>query len=195
MLFNHVGRSEPSARAAIDLRGFIPSSAVLASLLCASTKLLPSKAVRDRISTASSVGCTRASASNVGLSVRKVHRPGEKLFLDYSGKKRRICDPSTGEFTVVELFAGVLGASNYTFVEAGSTTELRSSPRRPPSPKGKAKVEAGVLIAQRWILAHRVFFSLAALNNAIVELVEELNTRRFRKLPDGRRSSRSIGHA
>lgn len=52
------------------------------------------------------------------LSMRQVHRPGEKLFLDYSGKRPRICDPETGEVTEVELFVGVLGASNYTFAEA-----------------------------------------------------------------------------
>jgi alpha-D-ribose 1-methylphosphonate 5-phosphate C-P lyase len=49
-----------------------------------------------------------------------------------------------------------------------------------------------VLIAQRWILArlrNRIFFSLAELNNAIAGLVEELNTRRFQKLPGTRREA------
>jgi hypothetical protein len=49
-----------------------------------------------------------------------------------------------------------------------------------------------VLIAQRWILARlrdRVFFSLAELNDAIAELLEELNTRRFQKLPGTRREA------
>jgi hypothetical protein len=35
--------------------------------------------------------------------MRQVHRPGEKLFVDYSGKKPRICDPETGEVREVEL--------------------------------------------------------------------------------------------
>jgi hypothetical protein len=49
-----------------------------------------------------------------------------------------------------------------------------------------------VLIAQRWIIAklrHRRFFSLAELNTAIAELVEELNGRAFKKLPGCRRSA------
>jgi transposase len=50
--------------------------------------------------------------------MRQAHPPGEKLFLDYSGKKPRIADPETGEVPEVELFVGVLGASNYTFAEA-----------------------------------------------------------------------------
>jgi transposase len=44
----------------------------------------------------------------------------------------------------------------------------------------KAKVEAGVLIAQRWILArlrHETFFTLAALNARIAELLTALNDR------------------
>ena len=51
-------------------------------------------------------------------------------------------------------------------------------PARPRKPRDKAKVEAGVLIAQRWILAvlrHRTFYSLAELNAAIGECLERLN--------------------
>ncbi len=55
------------------------------------------------------------------LSMRQVHRPGEKLFLDYSGKQPRVCDPETGEMIEVELFVAYLGASNYTFAEATLT--------------------------------------------------------------------------
>ena len=45
---------------------------------------------------------------------------------------------------------------------------------------GKAKVEAGVQVVERWILAalrHRTFFSLSELNAAIAKLLERLNTR------------------
>jgi hypothetical protein len=48
----------------------------------------------------------------------------------------------------------------------------------------KAKVEAGVLVVERWILAalrKRRFFSLSALNEAIAELLDRLNQRPFRK--------------
>lgn len=63
-------------------------------------------------------------------------------------------------------------------------------PARPRRPRDKAKAEAGVLIAQRWILAvlrHRTFFSLAELNAAIRELLERLNTRPLRKMKRSRR--------
>ncbi len=64
-------------------------------------------------------------------------------------------------------------------------------PARPYAPKDKAKVENGVGLAERWILAslrHRRFFSLAELNEAIGELLDRLNERAFRKLPGCRRS-------
>jgi len=54
----------------------------------------------------------------------------------------------------------------------------------------KAKVETGVLIAKRWILAvlrHRTFYTLAELNGAIGELLERLNGRALRKLKQSRR--------
>lgn len=52
------------------------------------------------------------------LSMRQVHTAGEKLFVDYSGKKPEVVDPATGVVRPVELFVAVLGASNYTYVEA-----------------------------------------------------------------------------
>lgn len=63
-------------------------------------------------------------------------------------------------------------------------------PARPLHPKDKAKVEAGVLIAKRWILAvlrHRQFFNLQELNVAIRDLLEKLNTRQMRKIKKSRR--------
>ena len=51
-------------------------------------------------------------------------------------------------------------------------------PARPYKPRDKAKAEVGVQIAERWIIAvlrHQRFTSLAALNEAIGELVERLN--------------------
>jgi transposase len=64
-------------------------------------------------------------------------------------------------------------------------------PARPYKPKDKAKVEVAVQIVERWILArlrHLSFFTLAALNQAIGELLEDLNQRPFKKLPGSRRS-------
>jgi transposase len=51
-------------------------------------------------------------------SMRQVHRAGEKLFIDYSGKKPSVVDPATGQVREVELFVAVFGASNYTYAEA-----------------------------------------------------------------------------
>jgi transposase len=61
---------------------------------------------------------------------------------------------------------------------------------RPSKARDKAKVEAGVLLAQRWILAclrNRTFYSLAEMNEAIRPLLERLNNRRMRKLERSRK--------
>ena len=52
------------------------------------------------------------------LSMRQVHRAGEKLFVDYAGHKPKVVDRRTGEVREVELFVACLGASNYTYAEA-----------------------------------------------------------------------------
>src|SRR6516164_8949400 len=166
-------------------------------------------------------------------SMRQVHPAGEKVFVDYSGKKPEIVDSATGVVSPVELFVAVLGASNYTYAEATETQrtadfipshsrtveylggvpalivpdQLRTGvrdacryepilqrtyaewaahyqtailPARPAKPRDKAKAEVGVQIAQRWILArlrHETFFSLAALNARIRQLLLDLNAR------------------
>jgi transposase len=142
------------------------------------------------------------------------------------------------------LFVAVLGASNYTFVEAFRNEEtaaflaghvdafaymggvsallvcdnLRTGvtrsdrydadlnsdyadlaahygtailPARVRKPRDKAKVEVGVLVAYRMILAplrNRTFFSLAEMNEAIAGLLEVVNARPFKKLSGSRRS-------
>ncbi len=53
-----------------------------------------------------------------GLRMRQRHHAGEKMFVDYSGRRPSIVDPSTGEVIPVELFVAVLGASSLTYVEA-----------------------------------------------------------------------------
>mgnify|MGYP001617318462 FL=1 len=63
-------------------------------------------------------------------------------------------------------------------------------PARPYHPRDKAKVEAGVLISKRWILAvlrHRTFFSLEELTAAMRELLERLNARLLSKMKKSRR--------
>lgn len=65
-------------------------------------------------------------------------------------------------------------------------------PARPAHPRDKPKVEVGVLVVERWILArlrNRGFFSLPELNLAIAELLIDLNRRAFKKLPGCRMSA------
>ena len=79
---------------------------------------------------------------------------------------------------------------NPTYAEMASHYGVCVLPARPRRPKDKAKVEVGVLIAKRWILAvlrHRTFYSLAELNGAIAQLLERLNSRLLRKLKQSRR--------
>lgn len=177
-------------------------------------------------------------------TMRQVHHAGDKVFVDYSGKRPHIVDPATGECIPVELFVGVLGASNFTFAECTRTQQgpdfiashvrmfqyfggvpkatvpdnLKSGvthanwyepkvqatyeemaihycttvlPARPVHPKDKAKVEVGVQVVQRWILArlrNQVFFSLADLNERIAELLEDLNDRVMRGYGKSRRA-------
>lgn len=59
-------------------------------------------------------------------SMRQVHRAGEKLFVDFSGKRPSLVDPATGEEVVVELFVGVLGASGLIYAEATPRQDLAS---------------------------------------------------------------------
>jgi transposase len=59
-----------------------------------------------------------------GLSMRQVHRGGEKCFVDYAGQKPRLIEATTGEVIAVELFVAVLGASNYTYAEATRTQQV-----------------------------------------------------------------------
>ena len=39
-------------------------------------------------------------------TMRQTHRVGEKIFVDFSGKRPGIVDPKTGEVREVELFVG-----------------------------------------------------------------------------------------
>jgi transposase len=59
-----------------------------------------------------------------GLTMRQNHKAGDKLFVDFSGKRPWITDPVTGERHEVELFVAVLGASNYTYAEATLSQQL-----------------------------------------------------------------------
>jgi transposase len=181
----------------------------------------------------------------LSLSMRQTHTPGERLFVDYAGKTVGVTDGATGEIREAQIFVAVLGASNYTYLEAtwsqqlpdwigshvraldffgGCTAlwvpdNLRSGvtkasryepdlnptyhdlaehygvavlPARARRPKDKAKVENGVLVITRWVLArlrHQRFFSLNELNRALRTLLLDVNQRPFKKLPGCRASA------
>ena len=186
----------------------------------------------------------RAWASKLNLVMRQPHRAGEKLFVDYAGQGIPIVNAQTGEVHEAALFIAVLGASNYTYVEATWTQSLPDwigshvrtlaalggvpeivvpdnlkaavtrahryepelnrtyaelahhygfavLPARAAKPRDKAKVEVGVQVVERWILArlrHHTFFALAEVNTAIPPLLLALNARPFKKLPGSRHS-------
>jgi len=46
------------------------------------------------------------------------HKAGDKLFIDFAGKRLHIVDKTTGEIKPVEVFVSVLGCSQLTYVEA-----------------------------------------------------------------------------
>lgn len=187
----------------------------------------------------------RRWAGKLRISMRQIHKAGEKLFVDYCGHTLPIVDPQTGEIREAQVFVAVLGASSYTFAEAtrsqglqdwldshvrafeflGGVPELiipdnlRSAvskpcryepdlnpsyqdlaehygtaviPARVRKPKDKAKAEVGVQIVERWILARlrkQTFFSLTEANAAIRELLIDLNSRPFKKLPGCRKEA------
>ena len=78
---------------------------------------------------------------------------------------------------------------NPTYLDMARFYGTAVIPRRPRKPRDGAKVETGVQIIEREVLARlrdRTFFSLAELNRAIWELLERVNKRAFQKL-DGSR--------
>ena len=80
---------------------------------------------------------------------------------------------------------------NPTYLDMAEHYETAVIPARIKSPKDKAKVEVGVQVAERWILArlrNHTFFSIAELNREISKLLEKLNTRPFAKLEGCRKT-------
>lgn len=185
----------------------------------------------------------RRWSETLDLSLRQEYRAGEKMFVDFAGKGIEVINPLTGEIKEAEIFVAVLGASNYTYVEATESQDtpswinahihafeyfggvariiipdnLRAGvskacryepdinptyqdmaeyygtaviPARVGRPKDKAKVEGGVLLVARWITAalrHHTFFSIREINDKTVELLDRLNTRKFKKLDSTRK--------
>lgn len=83
---------------------------------------------------------------------------------------------------------------NRAYAEFAEHYGVAILPARVRKPRDKSKVETGVQIVERWILArlrNRQFFSLSELNAAIRESLIDLNDRPFQKL-DGSRRSRFV---
>jgi transposase len=81
-------------------------------------------------------------------------------------------------------------AVNRTYADLAAHYDTAVVPARPYKPRDKAKVEVGVLLAERWIIAklrNRTFFSLGELNAAIRECLAQLNARVSRHLGASRR--------
>ncbi|WP_335645177.1 hypothetical protein [Martelella mediterranea] len=57
-------------------------------------------------------------------TMRQDHVAGDKVFVDYSGKKIAIADPLTGAIREAEIFVAVLGASGFTYAQATWTQTL-----------------------------------------------------------------------
>ncbi len=186
----------------------------------------------------------RKFKGKLNLSMRQIHKAGEKMFVDFAGDTAGVVDRNTGEIRQAQIFIAVLGASNYTHAEAVWTQELANwtschihafeffggvtaitipdnllsgvnrpcryepeinptyqdmaehygtavIPARVRKPKDKPKVEVGVQVVERWILArlrNHTFFSLAELNKEVAALLEKLNTRPFAKLEGSRKT-------
>jgi len=79
---------------------------------------------------------------------------------------------------------------NPTYQEMALHYGVAVIPARVKKPRDKAKVEVGVQVVERWIIAalrNRTFFSISELNAAIKQLLDKLNNRQFKKLDTTRR--------
>jgi transposase len=78
---------------------------------------------------------------------------------------------------------------NRTYQELAEHYGFAVLPARIRRPRDKSKVEVGVLIAERWILAalrDQTFFSFGDVNEAVKRLLRRLNEHPFKKLPGHR---------
>jgi transposase len=62
----------------------------------------------------------------LAVSLRQSYKAGEKMFVDYAGHTIPVVDPKTGYTRDAQIFVAVLGASNYTYVEATWDQSLES---------------------------------------------------------------------
>jgi len=180
--------------------------------------------------------CYREWCKEVSPVMNFTHKAGDKLFIDFTGKKLTIVDEHTGEIQELEVFVCVLGSSQFTYVEACEsqkkedfirctenslwnyggvpsalvTDNLRAAvtkssrfeplvnetfadfaehyetavlPTRAYKPRDKAIVENAVRIIYTRVftpLRNQTFHNKAALNKAILTLLEQHNKMSFR---------------
>ncbi len=55
---------------------------------------------------------------NQEIYMRMEHKAGDKLFVDFAGKKMEVVDQKTGEIKQLEIFVAALGASKLIYAEA-----------------------------------------------------------------------------
>jgi transposase len=68
----------------------------------------------------------RAWLGTQDVVMRLEHPAGEAMFVDYSGDKVPVTDPSTGEVSQAEVFVAVLGCSGMIYAEAAAHQDLPS---------------------------------------------------------------------
>ena len=66
----------------------------------------------------------RQWAGTLDVCLRQEHKAGEKMFVDWAGQTVPVTDPAIGQTRQAQIFVAVLGASNYTYVEATWTQGL-----------------------------------------------------------------------
>jgi transposase len=99
-----------------------------------------------------------------------------------------ICDNTTTAVTKADRYEPIL---HTLFADMAAHYGTVILPARARKPRDKAPVEGAVLITERWIIAalrNHQFFSLAELNDAIVPLLADYNTRPLQRLQVSRRA-------
>src|SRR5690606_11939889 len=155
---------------------------------------LTDPAAGDRVPTQLFVATLGASSYTFATATRSQSLPE---WLDCHVRMYAFYDGVSALTIPDNLRAGVSRADRYEAELNPSYRELAEhygtcvTPGRVRKPRDKAKVEAAVLVAQRWILAalrHRTFYTLAELDAAIAELLVKLNEREMRHVRESRRS-------
>jgi len=145
------------------------------------------------------------------LTMHMTHKAGDKMFVDFAGKRLEIVDRLTGEIIKVEVFVAILGASQRTYVEAVMTQQkqdwiianrnafhyfggatraivpdcLKTAITKPDRYEPAALVENAVKIIYSRVYAairDRTFHDLKELNQAILEELEKHNDTPMQRL-------------